>query len=161
MSDNTPSPYGTDPYGNPGQGQLPYGQTGEPQYPFGAAEDQPQQAQPAYGQQPRYGQYGQNPYTQPQYGQPGATGPQQPYQYQYQGTSGGQQYQPYPSQNDSGSFGWAVLGFLIPIVGLVLFLVWHTTKPKCAKMAGIGALVGFCLNLVFTVFAFGSGAFLL
>lgn len=49
---------------------------------------------------------------------------------------------------DSGSIGWAVLGFFIPIVGLVLFLVWKNTKPQCAKMAGIGALVGACLSLI-------------
>lgn len=56
-----------------------------------------------------------------------------------------------PIQNqavDSGSFGWAVLGFLIPIVGLILFLVWRNTKPKSAKMAGIGAIVGFCINIL-------------
>ena len=49
---------------------------------------------------------------------------------------------------DSGSFGWAVLGFLIPLVGLVLFLAWKNTKPKCAKMAGIGALVSVILGLI-------------
>ena len=38
--------------------------------------------------------------------------------------------------DDSGS-----LGCCIPIVGLILFLVWHDTKPKNAKAAGIGALV--------------------
>lgn len=53
-----------------------------------------------------------------------------------------------PAVNDSGSIGWAVLGFFIPIVGLILFLVWNKTKPQCAKMAGIGALIGFCLGLV-------------
>ena len=50
--------------------------------------------------------------------------------------------------NDTGSFGWAVLGFFIPIIGLILFLVWRNTKPKSAKMAGIGAIVGFCINIL-------------
>ena len=49
---------------------------------------------------------------------------------------------------DNGSFGWAVLGFCFPIVGLVLYLVWKSNKPISAKKAGIGALVGFCLNLI-------------
>lgn len=49
---------------------------------------------------------------------------------------------------DSGSIGWAILGFFIPIVGLILFLVWKNTKPQCAKMTGIGAIVGFCLGLI-------------
>ncbi|ACV22526.1 hypothetical protein [Slackia heliotrinireducens] len=68
-----------------------------------------------------------------------------------------QQYQqPYdnypqnqpPVVNDSGSIGWGVLGFFFPIVGLILFLVWKNTKPKCAKVAGIGAIIGFVLGLV-------------
>ena len=42
--------------------------------------------------------------------------------------------------NDTGSFGWAVLGFFIPIIGLILFLVWNKEKPKSAKQAGIGTL---------------------
>lgn len=50
--------------------------------------------------------------------------------------------------NDSGSFGWAVLGFFIPLVGLILWLVWKDTKPKSAKMAGIGALVGVVISLL-------------
>ncbi|MGM9567136.1 MAG: zinc-ribbon domain-containing protein [Clostridia bacterium] len=63
-----------------------------------------------------------------------------------------QQQAPYQpaAPVDSGSFGWAVLGFCIPLVGLVLYLVWKTNKPLSAKKAGIGALVGFCLNLIFS-----------
>ena len=52
--------------------------------------------------------------------------------------------------NDTGSFGWAVLGFFIPIIGLILFLVWNTERPKTAKKAGIGALVGVIAEFVFT-----------
>jgi len=37
--------------------------------------------------------------------------------------------------NDSGSFGWAVLGFFIPLAGLILFFVWKNDRPKSAKMA--------------------------
>lgn len=44
--------------------------------------------------------------------------------------------------DDDGSAGWAVLGAFIPLVGLILFLVWNTSKPNCAKKAGIGALIG-------------------
>lgn len=55
------------------------------------------------------------------------------------------------TQADSGSFGWAVLGFFIPLVGLILFLCWKSTKPNSAKKAGIGALVGFCVNVVLTI----------
>lgn len=56
--------------------------------------------------------------------------------------------QKQPAQEDSGSFGWAVLGFFIPLVGLILWLVWKDEKPKCAKSAGIDALVGFILSIL-------------
>ena len=50
--------------------------------------------------------------------------------------------------NDKGNFGWAVLGFFIPIVGWILYFVWKNTKPGDAKMAGIGGIVGFCFNFI-------------
>lgn len=64
-----------------------------------------------------------------------------PYQNQYQN-----QYQ----QNvvDNGGFGWALLGFCIPLVGLILFLVWKDTKPRTAKSAGKGALVSVIVSAV-------------
>ena len=44
---------------------------------------------------------------------------------------------PVPTNNyqvyDSGSFGWALLGFFIPIVGIILYFCWNNTKPKSAK----------------------------
>ncbi len=60
---------------------------------------------------------------------------------------------------DSGSFGWAVLCFFFPIVGLILFLVWKDEKPKSAKMAGIGALVSVALSIVgyILIFAVSCG----
>ena len=41
---------------------------------------------------------------------------------------------------DSGGFGWALLGFCIPIVGLILWLVWRENLPLRAKSVGKGAL---------------------
>ena len=79
--------------------------------------------------------------------------PQQPYQQPNQQLN--QQpvyvYQQTAPVNDSGSFGWAVLGFFIPIVGLVLFLVWRREKPRCAKMAGMGALVSVIVSVLFNM----------
>lgn len=64
--------------------------------------------------------------------------------------------QPAPKE-DNGSFGWAVLGFFIPLVGLILWLVWKDEKPKSAHQAGMGALVcvicGIVLYLLVIVFA--------
>ena len=39
------------------------------------------------------------------------------------------------------SFLWGLLGYFIPIVGLILFIVWRESKPKAAKAVGIGALI--------------------
>ena len=43
--------------------------------------------------------------------------------------------------DDSGSFGWTVLGCCVPIAGLILWLVWKDSKPNTAKAAGMGALI--------------------
>lgn len=66
--------------------------------------------------------------------------------------------------DDKGGFGWGLLGFCIPIVGLVLWLVWKNDKPITAKVAGKGALISVCigivlwiLNLILTIFMAGAG----
>lgn len=55
---------------------------------------------------------------------------------------------------DNGGFLWGLLGFCIPVVGLVLFLIWKDQKPKTAKAAGIGALVSVILAVVCYVLMF-------
>ena len=52
---------------------------------------------------------------------------------------------------DSSSFGFAILGFFIPIVGLILFLIYEGKKPKRAKSAGKGALIGFITKIVLII----------
>jgi len=62
---------------------------------------------------------------------------------------------------DNGGFGWGLLGFCIPIVGLILFLVWKGEKPKTAKAAGMGALISVIIGVVFYILLFvvmGLGA---
>lgn len=56
-------------------------------------------------------------------------------------------------RQDSAGFGWGFLGFLFPIVGLVLYLVWKDERPKRAKSIGIGAIVGCVLSLIGSIFA--------
>lgn len=56
------------------------------------------------------------------------------------------------SHYDSGSFLFGVLGFFIPVVGLVLYLVWKNEKPKNAKISGVGGLIGFCVPFAFFMF---------
>lgn len=64
------------------------------------------------------------------------------------------------SVDDKGGFLWGLLGFLVPIVGLILYLCWQNEMPKNAKAVGTGALISAILALlpiviVFFVFAFG------
>lgn len=58
----------------------------------------------------------------------------------------------HPNDSDDGSSVWfAVIGFIIPIVGLILFLVYEGKKPKRAKAAGKGALIGFITKIVVSI----------
>lgn len=56
--------------------------------------------------------------------------------------------------NDSNSVGWWFLGFFIPIVGLVLWLVWSGNTPKRAKRAGWGALVGTIVRVALVILVY-------
>lgn len=53
--------------------------------------------------------------------------------------------------DDNSSFGFAILGFFIPLLGLIFFLVYEGKKPKRAKSAGKGALIGFITKIVITI----------
>ena len=61
-----------------------------------------------------------------------------------------------PPAIDNGGFLWGLLGFLVPVAGLVLFLLWKEERPKTAKAAGIGALIsaaaGIVLIIVYIIF---------
>lgn len=59
-----------------------------------------------------------------------------------------------PSTEDKGGIGWGILSFLIPLVGLILFLVWKDSKPKTAKLAGTCALASVILGVVYYVLMF-------
>lgn len=47
--------------------------------------------------------------------------------------------------------GFAIFGFFIPIVGLILFLIYEEKKPKRAKSAVKGALIGFITEIVLAI----------
>ena len=49
---------------------------------------------------------------------------------------------------DAPSGGYAVLGFFIPVVGLILYLVWKDQTPLRAGSAGKGALIGVIVGVV-------------
>ena len=52
---------------------------------------------------------------------------------------------------DRSSFGFALLGFFVPLAGLIFFLIYESKKPKRAKSAGIGALIGFITEIILSI----------
>ena len=87
---------------------------------------------------------------QPQYNTQPQVQPQPQYNTQ-------PQYNAQPPVVDNGGFGWGLLGCCIPLVGLILFLVWKDNKPKTAKAAGIGAIVGVVLCALYYIVVLASG----
>lgn len=72
------------------------------------------------------------------------------------------------TDSEGSTVGWGILGFFIPIVGFILWLIWKDEHPARAKSAGIGCLVSVCLGVVgsilyliilFAILGFGSGAY--
>ncbi len=55
---------------------------------------------------------------------------------------------------EASTAAWAVLGFFIPIVGLILWLVWTDEYPKKAKSAGKGALISVIVSVSFMILYF-------
>ena len=53
------------------------------------------------------------------------------------------------------AFFWGLLGFLIPILGFLLWMIWYKTKPKASKAAGIGVLISLGLLIILTVLMYG------
>lgn len=58
------------------------------------------------------------------------------------------------SDDDKASGWWGVLGFFVPLAGLILFLVWMDDKPKTARKCGLGALISVCVGVVSTILYF-------
>ena len=52
---------------------------------------------------------------------------------------------------DSGSGGFWLLGFFLPMVGLILYVVLEGERPKRAKAAGTGALIGFSVQTILAI----------
>ena len=58
---------------------------------------------------------------------------------------------PTADNKDAPNMGFGVLGFFIPIVGFILYLIWREKTPLKAKSAGMGALIGFVANIAFSI----------
>lgn len=67
--------------------------------------------------------------------------------------------QPYrPVEEDAPSVGFAILSFLVPIIGLVLFLVWNKEYPLKAKSCLKGFIANCVLELLLVCCLSASGA---
>ena len=53
--------------------------------------------------------------------------------------------------SDAPSGGFAALGFFVPVVGLILYLVWRERLPRRARSAGKGALAGVITSVLLTI----------
>lgn len=51
--------------------------------------------------------------------------------------------------------GYAILGFFVPIIGLILFLLWNDEYPRRAKSAGKGALISVIVSVITSIIVFG------
>lgn len=56
-----------------------------------------------------------------------------------------------PPAEEKASVGLAILSYIIPLAGLIIFLVNKDKRPKTAKVSGICALVSFIINIVLSV----------
>ena len=94
-------------------------------------------------------QYSAPPPQQPQYQQQG------PPQYQTQQSQYQQPMQYNQVQSTDDKVGLlAILFFLFPIIGFIMFFVWKKTKPlkagKAIKYALFGFIVGMAVKVMFT-----------
>ncbi len=55
------------------------------------------------------------------------------------------------NSRDKPNFGYAVQGFIFPVIGLILYFVLRTDTPLRARSAGHGALWGFAVQLVIVI----------
>ena len=45
------------------------------------------------------------------------------------------------NEQKSNNIGWVILGFIVPIVALILYLVWKDSEPEKALAVGKGGLM--------------------
>lgn len=46
---------------------------------------------------------------------------------------------------------WFIMGFVLPIIGLMAFVMYGEAQPRKAKSAGVGALSSVCLLVIFSL----------
>lgn len=58
---------------------------------------------------------------------------------------------PPPNAEPKPSAGWGFLGFFFPIVGWILYFVFHKETPKRAHRCAVWAWVGFAVQIVWWI----------
>ena len=54
-------------------------------------------------------------------------------------------------EDDAPSILFALLGFFIPLVGLILWLCFKDSSPRKARSAGKGAIIGVCVSVALAI----------
>lgn len=85
------------------------------------------------------------------------------YQYNTPPQQNNQNYNPFngntppmPPQEEKASVGLAILSYLIPLVGLILYLTKKDSRPKTAKACGKCALASVIINIVLTIILYAA-----
>ena len=61
-------------------------------------------------------------------------------------------------KDQKGSFGWALLGWFVPLAGIILYFVWKNERPGDAKMALWGALASIIVIFILAFVVAITGA---
>lgn len=59
-------------------------------------------------------------------------------------------------KKDTPSAGLNVLSFFIPLVGLILYIIYHNDSPNKAKGIAVWALIGFVFSIILVILYYGS-----
>ncbi|GEM_PF-3402695 len=57
-------------------------------------------------------------------------------------------------RRDEGNIGYGIIGFCVPVAGLVLYLVWREERPEDSKYAGMGALINVIVSFGIPILLF-------
>ncbi|MBO5200854.1 MAG: zinc-ribbon domain-containing protein [Clostridia bacterium] len=58
------------------------------------------------------------------------------------------------TNSDSSAFGFGVLGFFVPLAGIILGIMWNTDRPNRAHAALIGAIIGIVASVVLVILCY-------
>ncbi len=56
------------------------------------------------------------------------------------------------NQNKRVACGYGILGFIVPVAGIVLYFVWKDEKPYEAHAVGLGTLIGIIISFLLAIF---------